>query len=133
MNNNNEKRKDEQFWREMAGEMQDALRLRPLTPEEAADAYEQAPDELLPDDEVEHLVEAALRQVPKEESYEERIGRAAEQGTLAEEVGEVIGFNRNGDGDKFSPEVEEEMRRGREEADRKEREERDAAESDKEH
>jgi hypothetical protein len=124
------KRKDERFWREMAGEVQDVLRLRPLTLDEAAAAYAEATNEPLSDEEVDDLVELALGQMPREESYEERVGRASEQDTLAREVGEVIGFNRNGDGDTFSPEIEEKIRRGREEALRREQEKKEPEEQD---
>ena len=112
------KRKDERFWRDMAVEMREALRLRPLTPAEAAAEYDAADDEPLTDEEIERYVRAACDRVPREGSYEERIGRAAEQRTLADEVSEVIGLNRNGNGDGFDPEVVEEMRRQREATDR---------------
>ena len=123
MSNTNQQ-KDDQLWKDMADELRDALRLRPLTPKEAEAEYEAADEESLTEAEIERFLDTARAAVPREKSYAERIKRPSEEQTLEEEVGEVIGLNRNGDGDGdgFDPDVEEEMRRQREAAEQKEHE-----------
>lgn len=104
--------RDDQFWNEMRPEMRRALHLDPLTNEEAARAYDQAPEVPLSEDQIAQFVRIASSAVPREPSYNERINKPSEQ--LEEEVGEVLGLYRN-EGD-IDPEVEEEMKRQREEA-----------------
>ena len=106
--------RDDNFWADMADEMQRALHLRPLTEDEAALEYEQAPKAPISDEEIEAGLAMAKSLVPKEASYDERTKRSAGFSELDQEVGEVIGMHRHeGETD---PEVEEEMRRKREEA-----------------
>lgn len=115
--------RDDNFWADMADEMQRALHLRPLTEDEAALEYQQAPEVPISDEEIDASLAIAKSFVPKEASYDERAKRPAGYAELDQEVGEVIGLHRHeGETD---PEVEEEMRRKRAEALREDEEQDD--------
>lgn len=105
--------RDKKFWDEMKDQMRHALHLHPLTNEEAERAYDEAPDAPMTEERIAEFVKMASSSVPREPSYEERIGGTINQ-QIDQEVEEAIGLYRN-EGE-IDPEVEEEMRRQREEA-----------------
>lgn len=106
--------RDNRFWNEMADEMRRALHLPPLTDDEAAAEYDAAPDVPMSDSEIEEAMRLAKSRVPVERSYAERTSAPGPIKEIDQEVGEVLGLHRN-EGE-FDPEVEEEMRKRREEA-----------------
>ncbi len=104
--------RDDRCWNEMVREMRRALHLAPLTEEEAAREYDEAPEIPMSEDQVAEYARIAASAIPREPSYNERTLDPKQE--IEDEVGEVLGFYRNqGDVD---PEVEEQMRRQREEA-----------------
>ncbi len=105
--------RDNKFWNEMKDQMRHALRLYPLTNEEAERAYDEAPDVPMTEEQIAEFAKVACSSVPREPSYKERISRTIDQ-QIDQEVEESIGLYRN-EGE-IDPEVEEEMRRQREEA-----------------
>lgn len=106
--------RDDRFWNQMADEMRRALHLPPLTDDEAAAEYDAAPDAPMSNAEIEEAVRLAKSRVPAERSYAERTRAPGPNEEIDQEVGEVLGLHRN-EGE-FDPEVEEEMRKRREEA-----------------
>ena len=104
--------RDERFWNEMGDEMRRALHLDPLTDEEAAREYDEAPEVPLSEEQIAEYARIADFAVPREPSYNERAGRPKQE--IEDEVGEVLGLYRNeGEAD---PDIEEQMRRQRDEA-----------------
>lgn len=96
----------------MVEEMRRALHLAPLTEEEAAREYDEAPEIPMSEDQVAEYARIAASAIPREPSYNERTLDPKQE--IEDEVGEMLGLYRNqGDVD---PEVEEQMRRQREEA-----------------
>ncbi len=104
--------RDDRCWNEMVEEMRRALHLAPLTEEEAAREYDEAPEIPMSEDQVAEYARIAASAIPREPSYNERTLDPKQE--IEDEVGEMLGLYRNqGDVD---PEVEEQMRRQREEA-----------------
>ncbi len=106
--------RDNTFWNEMTDEMRRALHLNPLTDEEAEREYDDAPAVPMSPEQIAEYTKIASAAVPREPSYEDRIAGSKAIEDIDHEVGEVLGLHRN-EGD-LDPEVEEEMRRQREEA-----------------
>lgn len=104
--------RDDQFWNEMGPEMRRALHLDPLSDEEAAREFDEAPELPLSEEQIAEFVRRAAGAIPREPSYKERT--ATPNAEIDKEVGEVVELFRN-EGD-LDPDVEEEMRRQREEA-----------------
>ncbi|GEM_PF-3947886 len=104
--------RDDRFWNEMGDEIRRALYLAPLTDEEAAREYDEAPEVPLSEAQVVEFARIAASAIPREPSYNERTGDPKRE--IEDEVDEVLGLYRNeGEAD---PGVEEQMRRQREEA-----------------
>ena len=101
--------RDDQFWNEMVGEMQEALHLHPLTNEEAAREYQNAEPAPMTADDVDRYLSIAKSIIPKEPGYSAVTNLAEE---VAEIDREVVGMCRN-EADE-DPEVEDKMRRERE-------------------
>ncbi len=118
--------RDDQFWNEMEPEMRRALYLDPLTDEEAAREYDEAPEVPLSEEQIAEFARIAGSAVPREPSYNERTNKPNAE--IEKEVGEVVELYRN-EGD-LDPDVEEEMRRQREEALADDDEEEDDEETD---
>jgi hypothetical protein len=118
--------RDDQFWNEMRPEMRRALHLEPLSDEEAAREFDEAPEIPLSEEQIAEFARLAARAVPREPSYNERTTKPKAE--IEKEVGEVVELYRN-EGD-LDPDVEEEMRRQREEALADDDEEEDDEETD---
>lgn len=104
--------RDDQFWNEMEPEMRRALHLDPLTDEDAAREYDEAPEVPLSEEQIAEFARIAGSAVPREPSYNERTSKPNAE--IDKEVGEVVELFRN-EGD-VDPDVEEEMKRQREDA-----------------
>lgn len=104
--------RDERFWNEMGPEMRRALHLEPLSDDEAARAFEEAPELPLSEDQIAEFARIAAASVPREPSY---LDRTAERGAeIDQEVGEVLELHRNEGED--DAEIEERMNQQAEEA-----------------
>jgi len=104
--------RDDRFWNEMGDEMRRALHLDPLTDEEAAREYDEAPEVPLSEEQIAEYARFAGSAVPREPSYNELTAEPKQE--IEDEVGEVLGLYRNeGEAD---PDIEEQMRRQRDEA-----------------
>ena len=118
--------RDDQFWNELRPEMRRALHLDPLSDEEAAREFDEAPTVRLTEEQIAEYARIAAGDMPREPSYSERIGTPNTE--IDEEIGEVVELYRN-EGD-LDPDVEDEMRRQREEALADDLEEEDDEETD---
>jgi len=105
---------DNRFWEAMVPEMQEAMHLRPYTSAEAEWEFDEAPAVPLSEDDVNRYAEIALSGIPREPSYAERTASSDSDSPIDAEVQELQGMFRNQG--ELDPEVEEEMRRKREES-----------------
>lgn len=106
--------RDDRAWIAMADEMQRAMHLAPLTPEESVRAYENAKPVPMSDQDIDECVSVARSGRRKTNIPAEPIVPSADYAEIDEEVGEVVGMCRN-EGEE-DPEVQEMMRRERERA-----------------
>ena len=118
--------RDDQFWNEMRPEMRRAMHLEPLSDEEAAREFDESPEVPLLAEQIAQYARIAAGAIPREPSYNERTTKLDAE--IDKEVGDVVELFRN-EGD-LDPDVEEEMRRQREDALADDEEEKDDEETD---